>query len=223
MIKIRLLFLTLMLLPLNLINTTRMNAQTYVILQTTLGDIKIKLYDETPKHRENFIKLIEQGYYNGLLFHRVIPGFMIQTGDPNSRNARPGVALGDGGPNYTIPSEFNSAYFHKKGSVASARLGDDVNPQKESSGSQFYIVQGRAFNDDQLDAMVKNGRHLPFTKEQRMVYTTVGGAPHLDNSYTVFGEVVEGMEIVDQISSVKTDKRNRPATDIKILKAYPSQ
>jgi peptidyl-prolyl cis-trans isomerase B (cyclophilin B) len=147
---------------------------------------------------------------------------MIQTGDPNSRNARPGQALGDGGPNYTLPAEFNPSYFHKRGAVASARLGDDVNPQKESSGSQFYIVQGRILKKSQLDALETANKHLPFTPEQREIYSTAGGTPHLDNAYTVFGEVVEGMDIVDQIAAVKTDQRNRPATDIKIIKAYLS-
>jgi peptidyl-prolyl cis-trans isomerase B (cyclophilin B) len=199
-----------------------MNSQTIVILQTTLGDIKIKLYDETPKHKENFIKLVQQGYYNGLLFHRVIPSFMVQAGDPNSRNARPGQPLGDGGPNYTIPAEFNAQHFHKKGAVAAARKGDDINPDKESSGSQFYIVQGRTLNASQLDALEKSGKHQPFTPEQRDFYTSQGGTPHLDNAYTVFGEVIEGMEVVDLISAVKTNERNRPFTDVKILKAYIS-
>jgi peptidyl-prolyl cis-trans isomerase B (cyclophilin B) len=197
-----------------------MNAQTFVILQTTLGDIKIQLYNGTPKHRDNFIKLVKQGYYNGLLFHRVIPSFMVQAGDPNSRNSRPGQALGNGGPNYTIPAEFNPEYYHKKGAVAAARLGDDANPQKESSGSQFYIVQGRILNNSQLDALEKANKHLPFTPEQREVYSTFGGTPHLDNAYTVFGEVIEGMDVVDRIAAVKTDQRNRPAADIKIIKAY---
>jgi peptidyl-prolyl cis-trans isomerase B (cyclophilin B) len=207
---------------LTFMNVYDLKSQTVVTLQTTLGDIKIRLYEGTPRHTENFIKLVQQGYYTGLLFHRVIPFFMIQTGDPNSRNARPGQALGDGGPNYTLPAEFNPSYFHKRGAVASARLGDDVNPQKESSGSQFYIVQGRILKKSQLDALETANKHLPFTPEQREIYSTAGGTPHLDNAYTVFGEVVEGMDIVDQIAAVKTDQRNRPATDIKIIKAYLS-
>ncbi len=221
--KIRLLLIALIVLPFTFINAYRMNSHTFVILQTTLGDIKIKLYDDTPKHKENVIKLVEQGYYNGLLFHRVIPAFMVQAGDPNSRNSRPGQPLGDGGPNYTIPAEFNPQYFHKKGAVAAARKGDDINPYKESSGSQFYIVQGRTLNAAQLDAMEKAGKHTPFTPEQRTVYSTLGGTPHLDNAYTVFGEVIDGMEVVDLISAVKTNERNRPFTDVKIIKAYISQ
>jgi len=206
-----------------LINTAMIKSQTIVTLQTTAGYIKIKLYDETPKHKENFIKLVQQGYYNGVLFHRVIPGFMIQTGDPNSRNARPGQPLGDGGPGYTIPSEFVPSYFHKKGAVAAARLSDEVNPQKESSGSQFYIVQGRNYNNAQLDALEKTNKHQPFTQDQRTSYSSVGGTPHLDNAYTVFGEVIDGFNTVDSISAVTTDKRNRPISDIKIIKAFISE
>ncbi|MBN1790866.1 MAG: peptidylprolyl isomerase [Bacteroidales bacterium] len=220
--KIRLLLIALIVLPFTFLNAHQMNSQTIVILQTSLGDIKIKLYDETPKHKENFIKLVQQGYYNGLLFHRVIPSFMVQAGDPNSRNARPGQPLGDGGPNYTIPAEFNAQYFHKKGAVAAARKGDDINPNKESSGSQFYIVQGRTLTAGQLAGLEKSAKHLPFTPEQLDAYSTQGGTPHLDNAYTVFGEVIEGMEVVDLISAVKTNERNRPFTDVKILKAYIS-
>lgn len=200
-----------------------LQAQTIVILNTSAGDIKAKLYDETPKHKENFIKLVQQGYYDGVLFHRVIPDFMIQTGDPNSRTARPGQPLGDGGPGYTLPAEFSFNYFHKKGALAAARLGDQMNPGKESSGSQFYIVEGRTYNDQQLDALVNAGKHLPFTPEQRESYTTVGGTPHLDNAYTVFGEVIEGLEIIEKISTTPADERNRPFTDIKIIKAYLSE
>lgn len=199
------------------------SAQTKVVLHTSYGDIKMILYKETIKHQENFLKLVQQGYYDGLLFHRVIPFFMIQTGDPNSRTARPGQALGNGGPSYKIPAEFNASYFHKKGAVAAARLSDDVNPEKESSGSQFYIVQGNVFTDSQLDMLVKTNRHLPFTPEQRNAYTTSGGTPHLDNSYTVFGEVIEGFDTIDKISSAITDERKRPISDIKIIKAYISE
>jgi cyclophilin family peptidyl-prolyl cis-trans isomerase len=199
------------------------NSQSTVTIQTSAGNIKIKLYDETPKHKANFLKLVEQGYYNGLLFHRVIPAFMIQTGDPNSRDARPGQSLGNGGPNYTIPAEFNSALFHKKGAVAAARRSDEVNPLKESSGSQFYIVQGRVYNTTQLNSFVESNKHLPFTQEEINAYTTMGGVPHLDNAYTVFGEVVEGLEIIDAIAAVKTDQRNRPVTDVKIIKAFISE
>jgi len=194
-------------------------AQTKVLLHTTLGDITIKLYDETPKHKANFIKLVKEGYYDGLLFHRVISGFMIQTGDPKSRSARPGEMLGSGGPGYTIPAEILPQYYHKKGAIAAARLGDQVNPKKESSGSQFYIVQGQTFTDEQLNMLISSGKHKPFTPEQLNTYTTIGGAPHLDNEYTVFGEIIEGMDVVDKIAAVQVDMRNRPVQDIKILKA----
>jgi peptidyl-prolyl cis-trans isomerase B (cyclophilin B) len=196
------------------------NAQTIVVFNTSVGDFKIKLYDETPLHKENFVKLVHQGYYNGILFHRVIQGFMIQTGDPNSRTAVSGQSLGDGGPGYTIPAEFIPAHFHKKGAVAAARQGDQVNPKKNSSGSQFYIVHGQPLNNAQLESLVTSGRHLPFTEEQRTSYTTTGGTPHLDASYTVFGEVTEGLDTIDKIAAVSTDQRNRPVTDIKIIKAY---
>jgi len=199
------------------------HAQTMITLKTTLGDIKIRLYDETPLHKQNFIWFVEQGYYNGLLFHRVIPDFMVQAGDPNSRDARPGQPLGDGGPGYTLPAEFNASFFHKRGALAAARQADQVNPEKKSSGSQFYIVQGRTYTDSQLTSLETSKRHAPFTPEQRNIYTTLGGAPHLDNAYTVFGEVVEGLEIVDKIASVTADQRNRPYTDIKIIKAVISQ
>jgi peptidyl-prolyl cis-trans isomerase B (cyclophilin B) len=194
--------------------------QTTVVLNTTAGDIKIRLYDETPLHKENFIKLVRQGYYDGVLFHRVIQGFMIQTGDPNSKTAKPGQMLGDGGPGYTIPAEFNAQLFHKKGALAAARQGDQVNPQKKSSGSQFYIVQGQVLSPGQLDALVSSGRHRAFSDAQKEAYTTIGGTPQLDDNYTVFGEVTEGLEIIDSIASVPADQRNRPVTDIKIIKAY---
>lgn len=196
-----------------------MQAQT-IAFKTTEGDFKIKLYDETPLHTENFVKLVKSGYYNNVLFHRVIEGFMIQTGDPNSREAVSGQSLGEGGPGYTIPAEFKQNLFHKKGAVAAARLGDQVNPSKSSSGSQFYIVQGQVLSPDQLDMLVNSGRHESFTPEQKKAYTTVGGTPHLDNNYTVFGEVTEGLEVIDQIAAAKTDQRNRPLSDIKILNAY---
>lgn len=195
-------------------------AQTIVVFNTTAGDFKIRLYDETPLHKENFIKLVKQGYYNGILFHRVIPAFMIQTGDPNSRNARPGQTLGDGGPGYTIPAEFLPQFFHKKGAIAAARQGDQVNPQKKSSGSQFYIVQGQPLTKAQLDALVQSNRHQPFSDEQIESYTTTGGTPHLDDNYTVFGEVFEGLDIIDKIAAEQTDPRNRPVNDIKIIKAF---
>jgi len=193
--------------------------QTNILLQTTAGDIKVLLYDETPQHRDNFIKLVKDGYYDGVLFHRVIPQFMIQTGDPDSKNATADQHLGVGGPNYKIPAEIHPQYFHKKGALAAARQGDAVNPKKESSGSQFYIVQGAPLTNGQLDALQSSGKHTTFTPEQRQAYTTIGGTPHLDAAYTVFGEVTEGLEIVDQIASASTDSRNRPKSDIRIIHA----
>jgi peptidyl-prolyl cis-trans isomerase B (cyclophilin B) len=163
--------------------------ETVVLLQTTMGDIKLKLYNETPLHRDNFIKLVQEGYYDGLLFHRVIKNFMIQGGDPNSRNAQPGQMLGNGGPEYTIPAEILPQFTHKKGSLAAARMGDQVNPNRESSGSQFYIVH----NDN--------------------------GTPHLDGAYTVFGETIEGFDVIDKIAAVKTAMADRPVEDVKIIKA----
>jgi cyclophilin family peptidyl-prolyl cis-trans isomerase len=201
-------------------NVINLTAQSFVVLQTSAGDIKLMLYDETKLHKENFIKLVKQGYYNGILFHRVISGFMIQAGDPASVTAKPGQALGSGGPAYTIPAEFFPSFYHKKGALAAARQSDAVNPKKESSGSQFYIVQGTVYRDSQLKSLENTQKHLPFTTEQRSAYTTIGGTPQLDNAYTVFGEVIEGLEIVDKIAASSTDERNRPLTDIKILKAY---
>ncbi|MCX7697344.1 MAG: peptidylprolyl isomerase [Bacteroidales bacterium] len=184
-----------------------------VIIQTSYGEIKIKLYDKTPKHRENFLKLAREGYYNGTLFHRVIPGFMIQGGDPESKNAPEGKRLGNGGPGYTIPFEYVPEFFHKRGAVAAARLPDDINPERESSGSQFYIVQGRTFTDEELNKIEKKiGRTIP--PNQREVYKTIGGAPHLDGSYTVFGEVIAGMDVVDKIAQLPRDKYDRPLTNV---------
>jgi cyclophilin family peptidyl-prolyl cis-trans isomerase len=192
---------------------------TTVLLQTTLGDIKIRLYDETPLHRDNFIKLVKEHYYDNVLFHRVIAGFMIQTGDPDSKTATAGQSLGMGGPGYKIPAEIMPQFFHKKGALAAARQGDAVNPKKESSGSQFYIVVGTPLSPAQLDALEKSGKHTPFTPEQREAYTTIGGTPHLDMAYTVFGEVIEGLDIVDKIAAAETDNRNRPLADIRITHA----
>ena len=189
-----------------------------IVFSTTLGNITIKLYDDTPFHQENFIKLVKQHFYDSLLFHRVIKDFMIQTGDPLSKNAKSGEFLGRGGTNYTIPAEFRKDYYHKKGAVAAARLGDNINPAKESSGCQFYIVTGRVFTNQELDALEAKGMHIKFTDEQRNIYTTIGGAPHLDYSYTVFGEVVDGMDVIDKISSADTDKNDRPVKDIRVLK-----
>jgi len=193
--------------------------ETVVVFQTTKGVIKLKLYNETSMHRDNFIKLVSEGYYNGVLFHRVIKDFMIQAGDPQSKNAKPGEALGNGGPDYTIPAEFYAPLYHKKGALAAARSGDNVNPDRESSGSQFYIVQGKKYTLDQLQAMENSKKHIPFTEDQKLVYTTLGGTPHLDYAYTVFGEVIEGIEVVDAIALAATDERNRPLENIAIIKA----
>lgn len=191
-----------------------------VLLQTNYGDIVVRLSDSTPLHRDNFLKLVKTGYYDSVLFHRVIKNFMIQAGDPNSKNAKPGEPLGNGGPDYTIPAEFRPGLFHKKGVIAAAR---DNNPEKASSGSQFYIVQGKIFTDAGLDSIETfrlKGRKIP--AEQREVYKQIGGTPQLDQNYTVFGEVVKGLEVVDKIASVETSKgndRDRPLEDARILKA----
>lgn len=191
--------------------------KTYVLVETTYGKMKILLYNETPLHKENFIKLVKKGFFDDLLFHRVINNFMVQGGDPNSKNARAGQMLGNGGPGYTIPAEFNNNFIHKKGALAAARQGDFVNPKKESSGSQFYIVQGQKYNEQQLKMMqMQSKRKEPYTAEQIEIYKTIGGTPFLDNDYTVFGEVVEGIEVVDKIATVQCDGNNRPLNDVKM-------
>jgi len=237
-----------------------------VSIKTEFGEIKVKLYDETPLHKENFLKLVNEGFYNDLLFHRVINNFMIQGGDPDSKNAEAGKRLGGGSLGYTIPAEFVPKYFHKKGALAAARKGGPSNLEKRSSASQYYIVQGRIFSTEKLDSMemMKNSRikndlqkkmfqdatseinefrnnndqagfnvfvvdlrekvdsifeadlKFKFTKEQREIYTTIGGYPSLDGGYTVFGEVIEGLDVLDKISVVETDKYNRPLKDIKM-------
>lgn len=238
---------------------------TKVRIKTTEGDIVIRLYDETPKHRDNFLKLVKEGFFDGTLFHRVIKDFMIQGGDPDSKSAKPGQMLGEGGPGYDIDAEIvYPQHFHKRGALSAARLGDNVNPERKSSGSQFYIVWGRTFNDGELKQMerqmvmmheqaifdslsmqhraeimqlrrnrdqaglqalqeqlVNQTKELSktspapaFTAEQREVYTTVGGTPHLDNQYTVFGEVVEGLDVVERIQNTATDRSDRPTTDV---------
>lgn len=243
--------------------------RTLVKLGTTMGNITVALYNETPKHRDNFIKLVKEGVYDSTLFHRVIKQFMIQAGDPDSKNASDTAMLGSGDVGYTIPAEFNPKFFHKKGVLAAARQGDDVNPEKASSGCQFYIVTGRKFTEPQLlgmenkineqreealfdslarqhmkeiykmrkagdnagllelqDTLEAQARELAdkeekfrFTPEQIKAYSTIGGAPHLDGSYTVFGEVTEGMEVVDNIEIAKTNRADRPIENIRILKA----
>ena len=187
-----------------------------VEMVTSEGKIVLELYNDTPLHRDNFLKLVEERTYDGLLFHRVIKNFMIQGGDPKSRDAKPGQMLGDGTLGYNVPAEFRPNHIHKKGALCAAREGDNVNPKKESSASQFYIVQGQVWDDQILDRMEQRfGRS--FTEEQRKVYTTVGGAPHLDGDYTVFGEVVEGMDVVDKIAATPCDPMDRPLKDVKII------
>jgi len=192
-------------------------------LVTNYGNIILHLYDSTPLHRDNFIRLVKSGFYDSTLFHRVINNFMIQGGDPDSKHAKPGQPLGNGGPKYTVPAEFRVSIFHKKGVLAAARESDDINPQKASSSSQFYIVQGRKFTDGALDTLEirrLGGRKIP--ADQREVYKTIGGTPHLDQNYTVFGEVVSGLDVVDKIAATPTSKdedRDRPLEDVRIMKA----
>ncbi len=184
-----------------------------VLLITPMGDMSIELSDLTPKHRNNFIKLAESGYFNGMLFHRVIPGFMIQGGDPDSKDAPKGKALGMGGPGYQIDAEITPQLIHVKGALSAARMGDNVNPLKKSSGSQFYIVQGAPVTDEMLDQYeLENG--WEYTPEQRALYKKYGGSPFLDGNYTVFGRVLDGLEVIDTISNAPRDPRDRPLEDI---------
>lgn len=187
-----------------------------VEMVTSQGKITFLLYDETPLHRDNFLKLVENHTYDGLLFHRVIKDFMVQAGDPKSRDAKPGQPLGDGTLGYTVPAEFRADLIHKRGALCAARQGDQVNPKKASSASQFYIVQGQVWDDKTLD-MMEQRFGKKFTAEQRKVYTTVGGTPHLDGDYTVFGEVVDGMDVVNKIAAVQCDRMDRPLQDVKII------
>lgn len=196
-----------------------------VLLETTVGNIRIALYDDTPKHRDNFLKLVKMQVYDSLLFHRVIKDFMIQSGDINSKHAKPGQRLGTGDFDYTQEPEFClPQIFHRRGVVAMAREGDNVNPEKRSSACQFYIVWGRVLDDKKLSQIqerldsVTQGR-VKLTSEMIATYKTVGGTPHLDGQYTIFGEVTEGMEILDRIQQMPTDQFARPLEDIRILKA----
>jgi len=186
-----------------------------VEIETEFGTMTAELYNATPKHRDNFVKLAEEGYYNDLLFHRVISGFMIQGGDPNSRNAAPGAGLGFGGPNYQVPAEFVDSLAHVKGALAAARTGGPSNPEKKSSGSQFYIVQGGPVTDETL-TQIENMKRFHYTPEQRAAYTTLGGTPHLDRDYTVFGRVIKGLEVIDKIAAVEKDSGDRPKKDVKM-------
>ena len=197
------------------------------VLETTLGTIELKLYDSTPLHRDNFRALVKEGAYDSLLFHRVIRDFMIQGGDPDSKHAEPGALLGEGDRNYTVPAEFRleEGIFHQRGVLAAAREGDDVNPDQRSSAMQFYIVWGRVFDDEGLDKVqarldARTDGRVQLTPEMREVYKTAGGTPHLDGQYTVFGEVVSGLDVVDAIQQIPTDENDRPLTDVRILRAF---
>lgn len=196
-----------------------------VLIETGEGNIRIALYNETPAHRDNFIKLVGQGFYDGLIFHRVINRFMIQTGDSASRNAQPGQLLGNSDEGYTIPAEIRfPTLYHKRGAVAAARESDSKNPDRASSASQFYIVYGRRFNDEMLDKTQQSLDNstqgtVKLTEDLREVYKKKGGTPHLDGQYTVFGEVVEGLDVVEKIQWADTDENDRPKEDIKIIRA----
>ena len=189
--------------------------RTTVLISTSFGDMVVELYNETPQHRDNFVKLVKERFYDGTLFHRIIPNFMIQGGDPDSKGAAPNIQLGNGGPGYTIPAELVDGLYHKKGVLAAARLGDAVNPKKESSGSQFYLVQGQVFTEEKLRSFgVRSGKK--YTEEQTKTYGTIGGTPHLDGAYTVFGEVVKGLGVIELIANLKRDKYNRPLKDVEM-------
>ena len=190
--------------------------ETLVLIDTDMGKIKVKLFNDTPQHRDNFIKNVKEHRYDGLLFHRVIKQFMVQGGDINSKDAPIEQHLGDGDPGYTIPAEFvYPKYFHKRGMLCAARTSDDENPERASSGTQFYIVTGKFYTEMELDKMEK-AENRTFTPEERQAYMLEGGAPHLDNKYTVFGEVIKGMKVVDKIQFVETNEDDRPLKNIKI-------
>ena len=210
-----------------LLLTSCQNKNVHVVLETTMGNIELKLYDLTPLHRDNFRALVKEHAFDSLLFHRVIRDFMIQGGDPDSKYAEPGKVLGDGDRDYTVPAEFRleDGIFHRRGVLAAAREGDDVNPEQRSSAMQFYIVWGRVFDDEGLDRIqlrldARTDGRVKLTPEMREVYKTVGGTPHLDGQYTVFGEVVSGLDVVDALQQVATDTNDRPLTDVRILRAY---
>lgn len=203
------------------------NAETgrEVLLETSLGRVRLRLYDDTPLHRDNFLRLVRSGFYDGLLFHRVIPNFMVQAGDSASRHARPGEPLGDSQEGYSVLAEIRfPQHFHKCGALAAAREDDSTNPARASSASQFYIVTGRVYDDEGLNrAQVYldsvSGGKVKLTPEVRETYRTFGGMPYLDGLYTVFGEVTEGLDVIDQIQWVSRDGRDRPDEDVKIIRA----
>lgn len=196
-----------------------------ILLKTDKGDILLALYNETPRHRDNFIRLVKNGYYDGVLFHRVISDFMIQCGDSATRYTEPGDKAGEYAPAYTIPAEIvYPKFFHRRGVLAAAREPDDVNPNRESSSSHFYIVYGRRFTEDGLDNLQARldkttGGKIVLTPEVREIYKSMGGTPHLDGQYTIFGEVLSGMDVVKEIQSVETDSKDRPLEDVRVVKA----
>lgn len=190
-------------------------SEALVNISTGYGDITVKLYNETPLHRDNFLKLVKDGFYDGLLFHRVIDEFMIQGGDPESRDAPQGTSLGQGGPGYTITAEIKPGLIHRKGALAAARMGDHINPTKASSGSQFYLVQGKVYPLEELNGIEQRHR-VVFSQKQKELYSTVGGTPQLDGEYTVFGEVTEGLNVIDAIAALPADPNNRPLKDVKM-------
>lgn len=199
--------------------TVPLNSEGELIeVSTTFGDMTLLLYNETPLHKENFLKLVDSAYYDSLLFHRVIRNFMVQGGDPKSKNASKGTRLGTGGPGYTVAAEFDARFIHKKGAIAAARTGGPGNPKKRSSGSQFYFVQGEVQSAAALtnrEAKIKQTNpDFAYTEEQKLLYTTVGGTPHLDMDYTVFGEIIKGINVIDSIAAVKTAAGNRPLEDV---------
>jgi peptidyl-prolyl cis-trans isomerase B (cyclophilin B) len=217
------LILTLLALAMMVCSANAQTSTSEVLLETTAGNIRIALFDETPQHRDNFLKLVKEHVFDSLLFHRVIKDFMIQGGDLHSKHAQPGQRLGSGDYNYTIEAEFRlPKIFHRRGMVAMAREGDRVNPERRSSACQFYIVCGRVYNDARLmkvQERLDTTAHVQLTPEMQEVYKTVGGIPHLDGQYTVFGEVVEGLDVVDRIQQSATDPNDRPLEDIRILRA----
>lgn len=198
----------------------RKEKRSIVLVETTAGNLRLALSDDTPLHRDNFLMLVNEGYYDGTLFHRVIADFMIQGGDPDSRKALPGQVLGNGGPGYTIPAEFDLPYlYHWRGALAAARDGDEVNPEQESSGSQFYIVWGKKQTPADIRRVrgMLEEKGISLTSQMIDDYEMNGGTPHLDGQYTVFGEVIEGMEVVAKIQGVQTDSNDRPLEDIRVL------